>query len=93
MGSFLANRGGTINGGISPSLQKRAPLFGDATVVTARCLCSKRLRSRLRAAACARKLCVSAKRGILNPMLPAPRHRYSFEEYLEVEDIAGIRHT
>jgi Uma2 family endonuclease len=25
-------------------------------------------------------------------MLPAPRHRYSFEEYLEVESIAGVRH-
>ncbi len=25
-------------------------------------------------------------------MLPAPRHRYSFEEYLETEEIAGVRH-
>jgi Uma2 family endonuclease len=25
-------------------------------------------------------------------MFPAPRHRYSFEEYLELEEIAGVRH-
>jgi Uma2 family endonuclease len=25
-------------------------------------------------------------------MLPAPRHRYSFEEYLELEEVAGVRH-
>jgi len=25
-------------------------------------------------------------------MLHAPRHRYSFEEYLELEEIAGVRH-
>lgn len=25
-------------------------------------------------------------------ILPAPRHRYTFEEYLELEEIAGVRH-
>jgi len=25
-------------------------------------------------------------------VLPAPRHRYSFEEYLDLEEIAGVRH-
>ena len=24
--------------------------------------------------------------------LPAPRHRYTFEEYLDLEEIAGVRH-
>jgi Uma2 family endonuclease len=25
-------------------------------------------------------------------VLPAPRHRYTFREYLEIEEVAGIRH-